>query len=227
MPFSKVLVQINGPEIYQKATSLVNLWKAKSQIAQQRPFDVKQDIYKLAYDIIVAISFGLSDESSCTRMQLNAALAEQPSHSSMNMNSQSHEPYPFVDLPMDIEGQAVAKLVESVSVGYNSPIPYLHTWLLLRLPPLRSAVKIKEEMTKRQIDAAVANLPPTDEEAQKSAKTAVEYLIFRERAAARKMNRHPNFHARYIYDEVRMIARQSHGHRSCFIHWHWHWFKQS
>jgi hypothetical protein len=193
----------------------VDLWKAKAHIAQQRPFDVKSDLYKLAYDIIMAISFGFSDESSSTKAQLDAILAEPEqqrtknliSDSRTNTNTNTNEPYPFSNLPLDAEGQAVADLTESVSVGYTSPIPYLHTWLLLRLPPLRSAVKIKEKMTKRQIDAAVSTLPPTDEEAQKRAKTAVEYLVFRERASARKMNRTPDFHARYIYDEVR-CARQ-------------------
>ncbi|KIW92403.1 uncharacterized protein Z519_07387 [Cladophialophora bantiana CBS 173.52] len=70
--------EVNSPEIYQKAMNLVNLWKAKSAIAQRRPFDVKNDLYKLAYDIIITISFGLSDQLSCTRMQLNASLSEQP-----------------------------------------------------------------------------------------------------------------------------------------------------
>lgn len=186
--------------------NLVNLWKAKSQIAQQRPFDVKQDIYKLAYDIIMAISFGLSDDRSCTKRQLDAiVLAEQQSPSSPS--GPHHEPYPFFDQPMDAEGRAIAELTDTVSVGYTSPIPYLHTWLLLRLPPLRHAMKTKESLTRRQIDAAVAKMPPTDEEAQKSAETALEYLVYRERAAARKMNRAPNFHARYIYDEVRTGAR--------------------
>ncbi|KIW22942.1 uncharacterized protein PV07_11185 [Cladophialophora immunda] len=73
------LSTVNGPVIYQKAMTLVELWKAKAQIAQQRPFDVKQDLYKLAYDIIMAISFGLSDESSCTRTQLRALLSEKAS----------------------------------------------------------------------------------------------------------------------------------------------------
>ncbi|EXJ74561.1 uncharacterized protein A1O5_02857 [Cladophialophora psammophila CBS 110553] len=106
---------------------------------------------------------------------------EQPSyHSSTSNQSQSHEPYPFPDISVDAEGQAMVELTESISAGYTSPSPYLYTWLALRLHSIRSAVKIKRKTTRRPIDAAVANLPPTNEEAQKSAKTAVEYLIFRD-----------------------------------------------
>ncbi|KAJ9644327.1 hypothetical protein, variant [Exophiala oligosperma] len=194
------LNDVNAPEIYRKSIALLDLWKAKTIIANGRPFDVKWDIHKAAFDIIMAVSFGLKDEDSCTIKQLRATLAEDNPRASRQVDL--NEPYKFSSLAMDPEGQAVLDLTESISVGFSSPIPYIHSWILLHMPPLRNAVQVKEQMTRRQIDGAVAKLPPTDEEAQRNAKTGLEYLIFRERASARKSGREPNYHSRYIYDEL-------------------------
>ncbi|KAJ9610803.1 hypothetical protein H2200_005580 [Cladophialophora chaetospira] len=193
------LNEVSAPEIHQKSVALLDLWKAKAAIAQGQSFDVKWDLHKAAFDIILATSFGLEDKDSCTRQQLHATIAEGRT---ARHEKTPDDIYPFSRLPMDAEGQAIIDLTESISVGLRSPIPYLHSWILLRLPPLRHAVKIKENMTRRQIDLAVAKLVDSDEEARRNAKTGLEYLVVRERASARKEGRKPKFHSRYIYDEL-------------------------
>jgi hypothetical protein len=184
--------------------NLVELWRLKSKITNTcQPFDAKVDIGRAAFDIIMAVSFGLRDEESSVRKQIECTRKELTS--ATERLETEWEPYPFEVAAIDSEGQAIFDLTDSIQIGIRSSFPTIKSWLALRLPPLRKAVNTKENMMRRHIDVAVAKMSPSDEEAQRKAQTALEYLMFRERSMARKAGRKPNFHGRYVYDEVRSV----------------------
>jgi hypothetical protein len=182
--------------------NLVDLWKLKSSIAGSRYFDAKTDLGRAAFDIIMAVAFGLSDQDGATSRQISLTSKEASRSLLTAKVLEADSPYPFQTADMDREGQALLDLTDSIHIGITSILPYLYSWIALRRPPLSHAVRTKEVMMARHIDNAVAKLPLTDEEAQRSAQTALEYLVFRERTIARREGRKPDYHGRYIYDEV-------------------------
>lgn len=192
------LNNVNAPEIYDKAMLLVDLWRVKSNLTEGRPFDFKDDIHKAALDIIMAVSFGLEQEASCTQKQLR----ETRDNHVKDTKSAPSESYDFSALPMNREPEAITTLAASVKIGFNSPLPVQHHWFLRQLPHLGGAVKTKNAMMRRKINESLSRMPPTDEEALKSARTALDNMLYRERLLANKAGRRPNFHASYIYDEV-------------------------
>ena len=192
------LNSVNAPEIYDKAMLLVDLWKLKANITQGRPFIFKDDIHKAALDIIMAVSFGLEHEDSCTQKQLHDITRNHIE----DQTSAPYEPYYFEELPMETDPAAITTLAASVEVGFNSPLPVQHHWFLRQLPHLGGAVKTKNAMMRRKINESLARMPVTDDEALESARTALDNMLYRERLLANKAGRRPNFHASYIYDEV-------------------------
>jgi hypothetical protein len=193
---------------------LVDLWKLKAVLANSRAFIFKHDIHKAALDIIMSVSFGLEQQNSCIQKQLIET-------SNNHVEDRLHGPpdlYHFNDLPMERVPAAITTLAASVEVGFNSPLPVQHHWFLRQLPHLGGAVKIKNAMMRDKINESLSRMPQTDEEAEKSAKTALDNMLYRERLLAAKAGRRPNFHASYIYDEVRLLKIR------CFcINWHRCW----
>jgi hypothetical protein len=181
---------------------LVDLWKLKTNIAKGRAFIFKEDIHKVALDIIMAVSFGLDKEDACIMKQFR----ETASRHVEDFISAPNEAYHFNDLPMDRDPAAITTLSASVEVGFNSPLPVQHHWVLRQLPKLGGAVKTKNNMMRRRIDESLARMPPTDEEALKNARTALDNMLCRERMLATKVGRRPDYYASYIYDEVSTIC---------------------
>ncbi|KAH7379123.1 cytochrome P450 [Phaeosphaeria sp. MPI-PUGE-AT-0046c] len=193
------LNNMNAPEIFQKTMNLVQLWQIKSRKSSGKPFDAKGDIGRATFDIIMAVAFGLDDESSCTQGQYRYTRAKDDETTN---DISSSQPAVFATAPLSAQGQAILDLTDSIHIGVTSMLPYLHSWVALRLPPLRHAVKLKEELIRGHINAAVAGMPISNEEAQEKAKTALELLVLRERSMAQKTGRRPNYHGRYVYDQL-------------------------
>ncbi|KAJ4396552.1 hypothetical protein N0V93_000772 [Gnomoniopsis smithogilvyi] len=58
--------QISAPEVYKAASTLIDLWQLKCDLAYGRPFSAHGDITAFALDGIFASSFGLAEEESNT-----------------------------------------------------------------------------------------------------------------------------------------------------------------
>lgn len=81
-------------------------------------------------------------------------------------------------------------------------LPYVYSWTALRLPALRHAVNLKEKMIAHHIDEATVKMSKSKDATEANAKTALELLLWWERSMVRKAGRRPNYHGRYIYDQV-------------------------
>lgn len=192
---------VNAPQIYAKSMLLIDLWKKKAMLASGASFIFRSDIHKAALDIIMAASFGLAEEDSCMRRQLDA-LSTENIGSTSTRQSDSKTIHAFEDIPMDSEAKAITDLAASVQIGFSSPIPVQHHWFLRQLPHLGGAVKTKNNLMRRKINESLERMPRNDEEALKLARTALDNMLYRERLLANKAGRKPNYHASYIYDEV-------------------------
>jgi hypothetical protein len=170
----------------------------KARVANGRPFSAKDDLQKAALDVIMAGTFGLTEEDSCTKKSINL-LKSDPREDKVTAPG---EPFSFAELPLEPEARAVTDIAASVEVGYNSPLPVQHHWLLRQLPHLGGAIRLKNKMLHREIDKALARMPEGDNEAEASFETALDNILFRERSLAKKAGRKPSYHSTYILDEV-------------------------
>jgi hypothetical protein len=187
---------VNAPQIYAKSMLLIDLWRRKAKIAAGVPFIFRQDIHKAALDIIMAAAFGLDEDESCIKKQSEVLSRHGPSH--FFPRTIVH----FEDVPMDREAKAITDLAASVKIGFSSPMPVQHHWVLRQLPHLARAIKTKNAMMRRKIEESLTRMPRDDEEALKLSRTALDSMLYRERLLANRGGREPNYHASYIYDEV-------------------------
>lgn len=194
------LTQISAPEIYSKVDTMVQLWQQKAQHAAERSFDGKPDIQRAALDAIVAVSFGLDEKDSASRQQLDDLLSRPAGGVAVVDAAKGVVEFPVVPLPKELE--ATLTVIESVSVGFSSPIPRWHHWYLRQVDPLKSAAKIREEWTRREIDKAVKAIIEDGSENASATRSALEFMVLREAGAAKKAGRPPRFHRRMIYDEL-------------------------
>ncbi|RGP68819.1 hypothetical protein FSPOR_5025 [Fusarium sporotrichioides] len=211
------LQNVSAPEIYTKVNNLVKLWREKSLHAEERPFDGKQDIQRAALDAITAVSFGLEDENSATRRQLDDMLSR--SHAGAPFAGPEGDIVKFPSLPLTKELDATLTLIASAAVGFSSPIPRWHHWFLRQFRYMRDAARTREEWTRREVDKAVKTISDGASENTTVERTALEYMVLREAAAANKAGRSPRFHRPRIYDELFGIIIAGHDTTSATLSW--------
>ncbi|KAH7223058.1 cytochrome P450 [Fusarium oxysporum] len=178
---------VSAPEIYSKVYCLVKLWDEKCLYADGRPFDAKRDIQRATLDVITTVSFGLDEENSATRRQLDDMLSR--STAGLIFTAPEKKIVEFPVYPLTTELHATLTIVESATVGFSSPIPRWHYWFLSQFPYMKNAARVREEWTRREIDKAVKAI-------------SRNFMVLREAAAAKKALRPPRFHRRRICDEL-------------------------
>ena len=52
------LNQVVDPQVYSSTQNMTALWRERARLTQGRPFEVEQDIFRAATDVILAASFG-------------------------------------------------------------------------------------------------------------------------------------------------------------------------
>ncbi|SCV57307.1 related to TRI13-cytochrome P450 [Fusarium fujikuroi] len=196
----KFLNQVSGPEIYSKVNTLVRLWHEKCLHAAEHPFDGKTDLKRATLDVITAVSFGLADENSATRRQLDDMLARSTAGVTFTQPDKKIVAFPVHPLTEELD--ATLTIVESSAVGFSSPIPRFHYWVISHFPYLRNAARVREEWTRREINKAVEAISKDGSDNEWATRSALEFMVLREVAAAQKAQRLPRFHRRRIYDEL-------------------------
>ncbi|RBQ81482.1 hypothetical protein FVER53590_30470 [Fusarium verticillioides] len=213
----KFLHQNSAPEINRKVNTLVKLWHEKCVHANELPFDGKRDIQRATLDVITATSFGLDDENSATKRQLDDMLAR--SNAGVKFTQPGKKVVDFPVHPLTKELDATLTIVESSAVGFSSPMPRWHYWILSQFPYLKNAARIREEWTRREIDKAVAAIPKDGSENTLAMRSALEFMVLREAAAAQKAGRPPRFHRRRIYDELFGFIIAGHDTTAATLEW--------
>ncbi|KAH7237790.1 cytochrome P450 [Fusarium redolens] len=208
---------VSAPEVYSKVSTLVKLWHEKCLYAAERPFDGKRDIQRAALDVITAVSFGLDDENSATRRQLDDMLSR--STAGVTFAEPRKDIVEFPVHPLTTELDATLTIVESSAVGFSSPIPRWHYWILSQFRHLKDAARVREEWTRREIDKAVKAISKDGSDNESATRSALEFMVLREAAAAKKAQRPPRFHRRRIYDELFGFIIAGHDTTSATLSW--------
>jgi hypothetical protein len=188
---------VSAPELYEKISSLLDLWTVKARASSGRPFQADQDIYMWALDLTMAVAFGFPKKDTMMVKQI----IHLENHSQANSETPMDVPFEFSNVPLDPELNACIYLANSVGVAFQSPVPRLAHYLYLRKSYSREQTAIKQEFIRQNIEKSLKRLEMRGPE--KKLTCAVDQILLREKERSEKCGIQPNFFKPAIYDEVR------------------------
>ncbi|KAI0862939.1 cytochrome P450 [Xylaria cubensis] len=196
------LHNVAGPALYEKASALLELWEAKSSVADGRPWVAGEDIDNVSLDAVMAFAFGrrFSEAHSATLPALKAI--QNMSVAEVKALRGAGGPDKPIEFPKHEEDKllsATLELVATVQDVQGSPLPDLHWAYVNRKPRVRRATKIKETYIMTEIQDALSRLTDSEEGYVKS---AVDHMVFRETKLAEKDGRAPDYFSRVMMDEI-------------------------
>ncbi|KAF2962924.1 hypothetical protein GQX73_g10651 [Xylaria multiplex] len=210
------LHNVAGPVLYQNLTTMIELWRMKSRIADGRPWKAADDVNQMALNALTAFSFGEEFEHSATKPALSAVQAMSEESIAQIKRKGLDE---IVDFPKGQEGpvfRAIRELTETVGKVQGNPAPGLTWAYVTRKPRVRKAIRIKEDCIEKELKNGVRRL---EETSGRVIKSAVDQMIVRERALAKKDGRAPNFFSRVMIDEIFGFVLAGHETTSTALCW--------
>lgn len=199
------LHNVAGPSIHQHVTTMVEMWDAKSEMADGRPWAAGDDINHMALDAVTAFAFGEGFKHNATRPALDAVVHVGPAFIENVKRTSQNEPVIFPVVQVDSALQATLDLTETVGRVQGNPVPALTWAYVTRTPKVKRAIRIKEDFIMEELRAGVARQERT--KSGHKLESAVEQMIFRETLLAEKDVRSPNPFSRAMIDEVRQFPR--------------------
>lgn len=154
------------------------------------PFDASEDIHQATLDTIMAVSFGLGDETSQISKKIDSLAPKR--------NASDTDIFEFEPIGLDPELRAFTVLADSLAIAIESPAPGIHHYLYRTLSPtMRQAVasrdRIRARETKKSIERKLAGRP---------LRCALDQVLAREDAIAEREGRKPDYNSKIIFDEV-------------------------
>lgn len=175
--------------------TFIDLWKLKARLANGRPFKAEDDITSMTFDIIKVVALGEGDSKSMTAMYTDVVRAHTASL--QTGASDEDEPVPFPRNEPNVDQLAHQVQQDAVNVAATQPFPKLYHMLNNRKPHMQESYRNKFAMLERQVGFATKRLDAGGE-----VKSALDHMIQREVAAAKKADRTPVFDAPSFYDEI-------------------------
>ncbi|RFU78896.1 cytochrome p450 monooxygenase [Trichoderma arundinaceum] len=190
------------------------MWALKASQAAGRPFSAYEDIHYVALDIILAAAFGIQLEDSTTQKQYEF-LQLQPFLT--GSSNSKNDPVSYDRIPVSKSRAALIKVTGTVVVGYKSPFPRLHHWIL-RHTIWREAFALKEEFITHEIQNSVERLTSENKQGKRM-RCAMDMMLQREIGYARKEGRKPDINAPRMRDELFGYVATGHDTSSTTLSW--------
>jgi hypothetical protein len=195
---------VSAPEIYAKTQRLVELWSLKAKLGGGRPFNARRDIFDAAIDIINAAAFGLGDEQSTVKHQLDHLLSLSSSASSKPeqevFTANADGSITFPSLPQLPSIAAIEAVGKYLGEQFKASFPVLaHRINMLTDREMVRNFRRKDAFLRDEIDKAVLRL----RRGEGGLRSAMDFVLQREMNQADKEGRTPVFHSPRIHDEVR------------------------
>ncbi|KAK3396961.1 cytochrome P450 [Sordaria brevicollis] len=199
--------RVSGPETYRGVNLLIQLWKAKCERAQGRPFRADHDLSHSALDAISAAIITLPESETITRNRLEAVkqipvpVAGKDNVSPNDVNT----PITFPEGAMPPFLGAVITMTTSLMLTQVSPLPTLTYKIAKMLPTLKNAIATKEAYLTSKINESLVLLdsrnPSRNAGDGESIPQNAVHAVLRERHLAAKEGHEPNYHSRHTLDE--------------------------
>ena len=208
------LHSVAAPAIHSKALDLVQLWRVKAAVAQGRPFEAGEDMHLAALDAVCAFAFGEQFGHSATGNVLKQTKALQQ-QSKNNQVTNLDEPVAFPKAKTDPVLDSTMKLTNMVGEAINAISPRLWWDYLLKITPRgRKAVKDKWAFVTEELRGAVKRM-----EDEVPIRAAVDHMVQREKKAAEKTGRKPNYFNDTMVDETFGFIIAGHDTTSTALVW--------
>ncbi|KAJ8106065.1 hypothetical protein ONZ43_g7189 [Nemania bipapillata] len=206
------LHEVSAPQIYAKTMALIELWSLKSELGESRPFNARRDIFDVAIDIINAAAFGLEDDQSTVRNQLNFLLSQPGFRPTRNTDGS----VAFPELPPLPDIAAIEAIGIHQGEQFKAPFPKLsHRFQMLTSPTLSKNYARKDKFLHDEIEKAVVRL----RKGESGTRSAMDHILQREMNAADKAGREPVFHSPRIHDELFGYIVAGHDTSSTALAW--------
>lgn len=189
------LHQVAAPQIYTAFEGLINLWDDKLRLAQGRPFNADNDIFRAALDAIWAATFGT--EIGTMKAQTKFLSSVDSVELGIDVDKEAILP----EAPSPPTFEALITLMDSAAVNFRSPIPKLHHWIIRQMKYFRSAKALKDNLIVGELEKAKQRFSE-DQDSKGTVKSALEHVVLRELAVAAKEGRPPAYKSTIIQDEV-------------------------
>ncbi|KND86783.1 putative cytochrome P450 312a1 [Tolypocladium ophioglossoides CBS 100239] len=203
---------VAAPRVYDKAALLVDLWGLKLSKAQGRPFSATHDLYLATLDMISSVAFGMeASQAALTQEILHARFFSSDAYRAPN------EPAAFPAAPANPEIEALLDIPEMVAIAQGSPFPALAQWLALLQPKHARAHWHRRSLLRRQTMRSLHRLALLGEKSVPE--SALDQLLLREKMAASRMGREPDFYSPAIRDEVLGYLLGGHDSTATVLAW--------
>ncbi|KAF2967823.1 hypothetical protein GQX73_g5741 [Xylaria multiplex] len=189
------LHEVSAPQIYYKTMALVDLWSLKTKLGESKPFNARKDIFDAAIDIINAVAFGLEDDQSTVKNQIDFLLSKPDFRPTPNADGSVM----FPELPTLPTMAAICEIGVHLGEQFKAPFPKMaHRYALWTSPTLAKSIARKDKFLRDEIDKAVVRL----RKGESGTRSAMDHILQREMNAAEKAGREPVFHSPRIHDEL-------------------------
>lgn len=205
---------VAAPQLHDKFSDLVALWKEKMRLAQGRPFSAKQDVYEVALEAIWAAIFS-GEEETATKKSIDLLASKKVE----GLPDDIDEEVVFDRVPAEAIFEAVLRLTDSIEWTLKSPYPIITGFLQRYYPSLRRHAKVKNRVITEQIKRAEKRLAGTKDGKDPAITNGLDHILNRERMAAEKEGRAPTYHSPAIKDDLFGLLIAGHDTTSTTLLW--------
>ncbi|KDN63974.1 putative cytochrome P450 monooxygenase [Colletotrichum sublineola] len=192
-----------APLLHESTLRMVDLWREKARLARGRPFWAMKDISHCALDAVLSFTFGPDLEGvNATQPNVDflSSLPSLPSGNDQGEVADTLKPADFPHAPPNHVIESFLKISDSLETAVKSLFPVLAHWFLRQRPVMRTAIRLKEDLVRRQIDLSAARVQSSSDD--QAVRCALDEMVRREINQAAKEQRPAAFHTRLFYDEL-------------------------
>jgi hypothetical protein len=167
-------------------------------LSNGRPFCDKHDIYNVALEAIWGTLFGVDGIATITRENISLLRTQRvttqlTTHDDAMVFEQHAVPSAY---------EAILRLTECIDYLLKFPFPGVIGWLIRNMvPSVRKWTMLKDRTINNEISKAKQRMERESTGRQDSL-TAVDYMLRRERMAAERQSRLPEYQSRIMIAEV-------------------------
>jgi len=192
---NRFLTDVAGPHVVKTSQAIIDVWTEKVRLADGHAFDAHEDIVHFTTDAIWAVAFG--SEIGTLETQTSYLSAIHKIDLPLNRDSPAIVPVPVYPAAYE----ALLTITTAIQPAAVSPFPLLAHWWERQSSKYRNAAAHKNKLVHERIqDAKSRLLKSTATEA--NIHSAVDNLVYRERQAAEREGRKPEFDSPNAKDEL-------------------------
>lgn len=189
----KYLNNYVGPFSYEKGLELVRLFEAKTKLAGGRPFRVREDYARAVLDVMLHHAFGENYDESAMKPQLELLSKMEPSSI---LQEGIDEPVAFAEAPRSFFLELLHETAEIMERTTISATPQLSFWWWSQQKWYKKIVAERYQVMMQQLQKAASSLQTG------KVASALEHMMMREEALAKKQGREPRLITQNMADEV-------------------------